>query len=210
MLVSTLAEVHPRLRGELTGTKFPPEIPDGSSPLTRGTPVLSDKLSIAERFIPAYAGNSVNRSIVVKDNPVHPRLRGELSSVKCFCIFINGSSPLTRGTHAIIFDLPPLKRFIPAYAGNSALNLMSYSSWSVHPRLRGELFFTFFQLLQITRFIPAYAGNSPGPKLVPSFASGSSPLTRGTPVSKFGFIVQPRFIPAYAGNSNSNLTKIVR
>ena len=51
--------VHPRLRGELTGTavKFP--IASGSSPLTRGTHNAPDNQKHRCRFIPAYAGNSI-------------------------------------------------------------------------------------------------------------------------------------------------------
>ena len=52
------------------------------------------------RFIPAYAGNSMELMTLTKVCSVHPRLRGELVRV---------------GTG----DVSPL-RFIPAYAGNSS------------------------------------------------------------------------------------------
>ena len=50
--------VHPRLRGELVYLNVMAGVPNGSSPLTRGTHDLSDAIAIFGRFIPAYAGNS--------------------------------------------------------------------------------------------------------------------------------------------------------
>ena len=52
---------------------------DGSSPLARGTQDLDRLGYVADRFIPAYAGNSV-------------------MALTLFLITL-GSSPLTRGTH---------------------------------------------------------------------------------------------------------------
>ena len=58
-----LFSVHPRLRGELSlsiwnATEFP-----GSSPLTRGTMTGNSAKQQKERFIPAYAGNSLKQGI---------------------------------------------------------------------------------------------------------------------------------------------------
>ena len=91
-----------------------------------------------------------------------------------------GSSPLTRGTH-----LPGLKqkdkdRFIPAYAGNSDETGAIAPVETVHPRLRGELFF-------VDEVLPG--------------DTGSSPLTRGTLALRIQGLPTMRFIPAYAGNS---------
>ena len=57
--MSCVTTVHPRLRGEL---KWQGSIEDGiagSSPLTRGTQLHSTGAHAANRFIPAYAGNSL-------------------------------------------------------------------------------------------------------------------------------------------------------
>ena len=92
---------------------------NGSSPLTRGTPVQTASIRGLLRFIPAYAGNSSIVPCASKYGPVHPRLRGELffrndrDRVAC------GSSPLTRGTQKDIVNRLRRHRFIPAYAGNS-------------------------------------------------------------------------------------------
>ena len=51
---------------------------DGSSPLARGTQDLDRLGYVADRFIPAYAGNSYERKKVTEYTSVHPRLRGEL------------------------------------------------------------------------------------------------------------------------------------
>ena len=71
----------------------------GSSPLTRGTHLPGLKQKDKDRFIPAYAGNSSSISTELKGAAVHPRLRGELDSQFSAVGKIDGSSPLTRGTH---------------------------------------------------------------------------------------------------------------
>ena len=70
--------VHPRLRGELRFTSSLTSSLDGSSPLTRGTPVKEESPFVIWRFIPAYAGNSQCLSGRLLFGSVHPRLRGEL------------------------------------------------------------------------------------------------------------------------------------
>ena len=131
----------------------------GSSPLTRGTRIDSGQNDRFNRFIPAYAGNSCSNAPVSATIPVHPRLRGELTSRGLPFMVVIGSSPLTRGTRMIIFAHSGISRFIPAYAGNSGFFCRARLSLSVHPRLRGELECKPFYGLDF---------------------GGSSPLTRGT------------------------------
>ncbi len=111
---------------------------------------------------------------------VHPRLRGELSGNESGSVELTGSSPLTRGTLRSNRIAVAVRRFIPAYAGNSFYGLESSPSHTVHPRLRGEL-------------------NSSSKGLLHKI--GSSPLTRGTHSSEMCNLRSYRFIPAYAGNS---------
>ena len=91
----------------------------GSSPLTRGTRTLSVSDDMAFRFIPAYAGNSLQNVACMDLMPVHPRLRGELVNGRSTTMSFFGSSPLTRGTRLSKKYIRFQKRFIPAYAGNS-------------------------------------------------------------------------------------------
>ena len=113
-----------------------------------------------QRFIPAYAGNS---------------LVGSTLAIRTI-----GSSPLTRGTLFQHFNLSLSQRFIPAYAGNSLRKDVHPERGTVHPRLRGELpcrangcpctvgsspltrgtQTIVFVFNGHGRFIPAYAGNS--------------------------------------------------
>ena len=173
---------------------------DGSSPLARGTQDLDRLGYVADRFIPAYAGNSGYSYQAGGYITVHPRLRGELLATDGFPPQITGSSPLTRGTQDFA--------------------VYSHDFVTVHPRLRGELRWChlwssdhvgsspltrgtrqrFFASRHATRFIPAYAGNSKVSWNISGVASvhprlrgelmpehypkmlfvGSSPLTRGT------------------------------
>ena len=111
--------VHPRLRGELmTPVEFWSQV-IGSSPLTWGTPRQPAVDSAPWRFIPAYAGNSLPVTQHLTLDPVHPRLRGELSYWRGIELTEPGSSPLTRGTPAFPDSSITSNRFIPAYAGNS-------------------------------------------------------------------------------------------
>ena len=111
----------------------------GSSPLTRGTRIDSGQNDRFNRFIPAYAGNSCSNAPVSATIPVHPRLRGELTSRGLPFMVVIGSSPLTRGTRENSSPHEFHGRFIPAYAGNSVLPAVCMRDRSVHPRLRGEL-----------------------------------------------------------------------
>ena len=132
--------VHPRLRGELYFSTLCLMQSSGSSPLTRGTHLPGLKQKDKDRFIPAYAGNSVSPASQASMRPVHPRLRGELfdpsrSANSRFPVHprlrgelqknnhwqqsTSGSSPLTRGTRVLLYPSCLITRFIPAYAGNS-------------------------------------------------------------------------------------------
>ena len=49
-----------------------------------------------------------------------------------------GLSPLARGTHGTVCDLPDARRFIPAGAGNTRGMWMLGRQRPVYPRWRGE------------------------------------------------------------------------
>ena len=63
--------------------------------------------------------------------------------------YVNGSSPQVRGTFVPLNSSPPLRRFIPAGAGNIPLLSVKNSVISVHPRRCGE--HTSYNLLKYQR-----------------------------------------------------------
>ena len=95
------------------------KVPDGSSPLARGTARQGACGHAVLRFIPAGAGNRPERCQLFAAYPVHPRWRGEQARMASWAFFADGSSPLARGTEIIhVFGMLG-RRFIPAGAGNS-------------------------------------------------------------------------------------------
>ena len=196
--------VHPRSRGEhpCTGRsevirlRFIPALAGntplgvsrqprlaGSSPLSRGTHLRPPRGPGVCRFIPALAGNT---ALLVSGSlqwAVHPRSRGEHSSMRHLVRKNGGSSPLSRGTLDGGLNEIPQFRFIPALAGNTRSRPCTCRAWTVHPRSRGE-----------HRY-----GDSRVEGVV-----GSSPLSRGTQRRGGVLVVQLRFIPALAGNTSGS------
>ncbi len=152
----------------------------GSSPRTRGTHLPREPRQLRYRFIPAHAGNTAARELARMAWPVHPRARGEHSSVRRRTGAMGGSSPRTRGTHTNRTNARRLRRFIPAHAGNTPATSAARRLMTVHPRARGEHWFS---------------------RASCDFNSGSSPRTRGTLVYEHGAGWLVRFIPAHAGNT---------
>ena len=112
--------VHPRGCGEQSASTHGGTAAIGSSPRVRGTDPHPGQGSVAGRFIPAGAGN---RSTARRRRPaltVHPRGCGEQVSDLVDSIIADGSSPRVRGTGPLRRFPPPVCRFIPAGAGNSA------------------------------------------------------------------------------------------
>ena len=155
--------------------------PRGSSPRMRGTRRRKSRQAHRKRFIPAYAGNTINPSRGSIHSSVHPRVCGEHSLSGVSRSGNRGSSPRMRGTHMLISVPPYNRRFIPAYAGNTSKIGASRVSPSVHPRVCGE-----------HRRFHSGVRDSPG----------SSPRMRGTRRGQRQRRTGHRFIPAYAGNTN--------
>ena len=174
--------VHPRSRGEHSPSLEHGEHPIGSSPLARGTLELAWPVSLAERFIPARAGNTGARSRGRRRHPVHPRSRGEHNRSIGVPSRIAGSSPLARGTQPPGAAGGRQERFIPARAGNTTARPAATRLRTVHPRSRGEHRRDLVGRIRVV---------------------GSSPLARGTPDHGVGASLRGRFIPARAGNTGS-------
>ena len=69
--------VYPRWRGEHAINHFDLVVDFGLSPLARGTLRRDLLVAVAERFIPAGAGNTHSTSVTLEIDPVYPRWRGE-------------------------------------------------------------------------------------------------------------------------------------
>ena len=132
------------------------------------------------RFIPAYAGNTLSKHHLLQPKSVHPRVCGEHNAFLSASSCAAGSSPRMRGTHIPWRVQFHLRRFIPAYAGNTSCVLAVMRVRAVHPRVCGE------HCKSKGRF---------GDK------NGSSPRMRGTHSGLTINHIASRFIPAYAGNT---------
>jgi len=178
---SRASAVHPRVRGERGVPADRSTIFAGSSPRARGTPAPGIDPRRGQRFIPACAGNAQPFHQPSPPASVHPRVRGERGIGEDRPAYRVGSSPRARGTPELKRCHPPVRRFIPACAGNTCPWMCMLPAWPVHPRVRGER----------GSFVIA---NRDGP--------GSSPRARGTRNNPDSAVEAWRFIPACAGNAN--------
>ena len=138
------------------------------------------RYALANRFIPAPAGNAAPDRAQGRLRPVHPRACGERASHWSTHPDAAGSSPRLRGTHSVAEGLQRGVRFIPAPAGNAGIRAAKSSASTVHPRACGER---------------ASLGQTA------SFYNGSSPRLRGTLGRPRVRAPKTRFIPAPAGNA---------
>ena len=155
-------------------------IPNGLSPLVRGTHLFRLWFRDNYRFIPAGAGNTPVSLLFSCVMAVYPRWRGEHTVAAAQLRAQAGLSPLARGTRRLNYYREFLVRFIPAGAGNTLSVALCYSRWPVYPRWRGEHART---------------------NKVSSYDVGLSPLARGTHDSDAPLGAVWRFIPAGAGNT---------
>ena len=129
---------HPRSRGENTvkgELKFRDE---GSSPLTRGKPVIIASKWAAGRLIPAHAGKTSIMRRAASRQRAHPRSRGENVWTTLRATGKPGSSPLTRGKLVVISASHFVNRLIPAHAGKTRRGRRGRGRPWAHPRSRGE------------------------------------------------------------------------
>ena len=111
--------VHPRVCGEHTASMARMLAAGGSSPRMRGTHVTLVVKPLDNRFIPAYAGNTMWSPLTAARPPVHPRVCGEHITELNMSRSDSGSSPRMRGTQVLQYPRIDFLRFIPAYAGNT-------------------------------------------------------------------------------------------
>ena len=129
---------HPRSRGENTGSCGPPQVPRGSSPLTRGKRQARRDTHRHAGLIPAHAGKTHTRSRGRARGAAHPRSRGENPWTVCPKSDAAGSSPLTRGKRAHAVGWGWRVGLIPAHAGKTRDHGTRNDQRAAHPRSRGE------------------------------------------------------------------------
>ena len=111
---------HPRIRGEHRLDIPWPQAMQGSSPHTRGAHSHRKDALGADGIIPAYAGSTLDLGADYMVRKDHPRIRGEHLHHLVRSVFIEGSSPHTRGARAGYGARRQLSGIIPAYAGSTA------------------------------------------------------------------------------------------
>ena len=152
---------------------------EGSSPLARGTRRTRCGAVHADGLIPACAGNIWSLRRDRNSSAAHPRSRGEHQRAPRLRRPFHGSSPLARGTRFRLSLRTVNERLIPARAGNTVIAAASITSFSAHPRSRGE-----------HRYASA----------TERWPLGSSPLARGTLSKRVQRRDRLGLIPACAGN----------
>ena len=179
---------HPRIRGEHSAYHSPNENLTGSSPHTRGAPVVGWPGWSRGGIIPAYAGSTPGSGTIAGSSQDHPRIRGEHAPGRPGPRGRLGSSPHTRG--ARINDIFRMKNegIIPAYAGSTAPSSPACRWRWDHPRIRGEH-------AKTGKSFIGYGGSSPHTR---------GALSVGTPDSLLGGI-----IPAYAGSTSTTSSSAV-
>ena len=152
----------------------------GSSPLTRGKHQRRVLPADYRGLIPAHAGKTRSCSSNPPARGAHPRSRGENSSWDHSRTMFRGSSPLTRGKHALATVFATRRGLIPAHAGKTFFSALSAVLIWAHPRSRGE--------------------NHPISPAAQA-RTGSSPLTRGKHRSSARRARSCGLIPAHAGKT---------
>ena len=171
---------HPRSRGENRVLKPGGYMLAGSSPLTRGKPVVTHADGHTTGLIPAHAGKTATPSAASAATTAHPRSRGENFQRCLTACQMLGSSPLTRGKPREVLKIEVAARLIPAHAGKTTGASGHGGSRTAHPRSRGE---------------------NASASLSPRRVGGSSPLTRGKLLQGGCEAGSDRLIPAHAGKT---------
>ena len=110
----------------------------GSSPLTRGKPVVAEPFDLEGGLIPAHAGKTCEPAAPDDVLKAHPRSRGENQGTTLLQRTADGSSPLTRGKLVVPKGRADELGLIPAHAGKTARRPRRVCRGTAHPRSRGE------------------------------------------------------------------------
>ncbi len=152
----------------------------GRSPRARGRPHDAIQITNSPRSIPACAGETSRSAGGFRAPGVDPRVRGGDRSSSTSRAISSGRSPRARGRLPVPGSTPPLRRSIPACAGETARRGCRDRPSRVDPRVRG--------------------GDA---SVVPNAtrARGRSPRARGRPPSRDWRSGRAGSIPACAGET---------
>ena len=136
---------------------------------------------VAERIIPAHAGQTKSLAALAALAADHPRACGANRKMMCMVGFSFGSSPRMRGklVWVALGWRPP--RIIPAHAGQTRYPPRPSCGPADHPRACGA------------NGIPSAPWSA---------THGSSPRMRGEPITLFSCSGYERIIPAHAGQTS--------
>ena len=104
----------------------------------RGAPLTAVLVLSVHRIIPAYAGSTRGINLRRAREWDHPRVCGEHGIDERFMELRLGSSPRMRGARYRASAFGSKHGIIPAYAGSTALSILSSCSPQDHPRVCGE------------------------------------------------------------------------
>ena len=169
---------HPRACGVYIPRTLISVIRRGSSPRVRGLPDSLARARINNRIIPARAGFTSCRILMMVRMADHPRACGVYSTITRERLTRGGSSPRVRGLRQIPRPLKRVNRIIPARAGFTLCLRRRYRLDTDHPRACGVYPRAIMQMLL------------PG---------GSSPRVRGLHENLLPILALFRIIPARAG-----------
>ena len=134
----------------------------------------------SRRNIPAHAGKTIQAVYQHQESPEHPRARGENVCPHTLLPCLKGTSPRTRGKHNPRDHTGYRVRNIPAHAGKTRFFIVLLSTYSEHPRARGENLDARFDM---------------------AADLGTSPRTRGKQCSHSRTTNHTGNIPAHAGKT---------
>ena len=136
-MMDTLGD-HPRVCGEHSVRMMRATALRGSSPRMRGTPGAGRLRDIGYGIIPAYAGNTMEELAGTTGEGDHPRVCGEHQNKDFYDTQSEGSSPRMRGTRVVCSYSVHRFGIIPAYAGNTYMQVSAEICCRDHPRVCGE------------------------------------------------------------------------
>ena len=178
---------HPHSRGENSARAAAIGPLLGSSPLTRGKPLLRGNSLSFRGLIPTHAGKTRSAPGALRGCRAHPHSRGENLRLYGLGAMNEGSSPLTRGKHDVRDRRLPSRGLIPTHAGKTRRRPARTSGCRAHPHSRGE---------NSDRAVPE------GPE------RGSSPLTRGKHYARRYRRLCPGLIPTHAGKTSRGSPRV--